>query len=55
MWKQHLPVKHQVARSIARFQEVMEEVELHADSTVALQWIKGDGQYKQFVANRVAT
>ena len=24
------------------------------DSTVALHWIKGNGQYKQFVANRVA-
>ena len=23
------------------------------DSTVALHWIKGNGQYKQFVANRV--
>lgn len=24
------------------------------DSTVALHWIKGNGQYKEFVANRVA-
>ena len=25
-----------------------------SDSTVALWWIKGEGQYKQFLANRVA-
>lgn len=24
------------------------------DSTVSLHWIKGNGQYKQFVTNRVA-
>ncbi len=129
VWEQQLPVEHQVPRSIAGFQEEIEEVELHAfgdasgqgvgaavysivrqrsgttqqlvaaksrlakkgltiprlelvgahmatnllinlcnaldsiptpqlygwiDSTVALHWIKGNGQYKQFVANRVA-
>ena len=128
-WEEQLPSEQQVPRSIARYQEAVQEVELHSfgdaserrvgaavyavvrqpsgntprlvvaksrlakqgltiprlaliaahmatnllinvrnaldnvpspkvfgwlDSTVALHWIKGNGQYKQFVANRVA-
>ena len=128
-WEEQLPREQQVPRSIARYQEAVQEVELHSfgdasekgvgaavyavvrqpsgntqrlvvaksrlakqgltiprleliaahmatnllinvrnaldnvpspkvfgwlDSTVALHWIKGNGQYKQFVANRVA-
>ena len=29
------------------------EVHCWLDSTVALDWIRGDGEYKQFVSNRV--
>lgn len=128
-WEDQLPSEQQVPRSIARYQEAIQEVELHSfgdasgrgvgtavyavvrqpsgttqrlvtakarlakqgltiprlelisahmatnlvinvrnaldnvpapkvygwlDSTVALHWIKGNGQYKQFVANRVS-
>ena len=115
-WEEQLPREQQVPRSIARYQEEVQEVELHSfgdasergigaavyavvrqpsdntqrlvvaksrlakqgltiprlviaalmdtnllinakvfgwlDSTVALHWIKGTGQYKQFVANQ---
>ena len=128
IWEQQLPVECEVPRPITRYQEEIEEVELHAfgyasgqvvgaavysvvrqrsgttqqlvaaksrlatglmiprlelvgahmatnllvnvrnaldnvptpqlygwiDSTVSLHWIKGNGRYKQFVANRVA-
>ena len=41
-----------VRQALSRFPVVKEVA--WSDSTAALHWIKGDGQYKEFVRNRVA-
>ena len=42
---------HNVRQALSKFPVVREVAWL--DSTAALHWIKGDGQYKEFVRNRV--
>ena len=42
---------HNVRQALSKFSVVREVAWL--DSTAALHWIKGDGQYKEFVRNRV--
>ena len=49
---------HMAANLVSNVQQAIDDVPVISvfgwlDSTVALQWLRGGGQYKQFVANRV--
>ena len=56
--QQELVSGHMVVNLVMKVCEALEgfpvtETHCWLDSTVALHWIKGPGEYKQFVSNRV--